>query len=131
MVDYYYIWATSYTEKPYSEKPHPCVIVMIKPGNPWTVGLVPITHAAQSGEDQILITPRYRAAMGLDTKDSWVVLNEVNTAMWPSEQHASPHPRDCLRGKVPDHLLKEILEKVGAANQQRRLMVVDLPEPGE
>ena len=70
-----------------ASKPHPAAIILVvAQGEQTRVSLVAISHSSPSPDDapyRIKLTPTECRDMGLDARDQWVNLRDINAFDWP------------------------------------------------
>lgn len=77
--------------------------------------VAPVTHSApESSAAAVELPAAVKRDLGLDRERSWIVATEVNRFAWPGPdvrpvEHGSP-----FYGAVPDWLLKQVRQRIGA-----------------
>lgn len=119
VIGYSYLWKREAEQgREEGQKDRPCVIVLAVENNPGETTLIvaPITHSPPDDlESKILIPPKTRKRLGLDEKNSWVVISEVNRFVWPGPDLRpvpGQNPKTFEYGLVPAKLFEAIKSQV-------------------
>lgn len=87
VISYSYLWANeSNAGREEGRKDRPCAIVLTRHDDikGTRVRVLPVTHLSPAdGTPAIEIPAMTKARLGLDSKRSWIILNEVNEFTWP------------------------------------------------
>lgn len=87
VISYAYLWHREYAKsRSEAAKNRPCVIVLKveRAGELVIVTVSPITHRRPAAETPALeIPPAVKRHLGLDSEQSWIVLDEINQFAWP------------------------------------------------
>jgi hypothetical protein len=87
VIQYAFLWRREYDRGlEEGSKARPCAIVVAtrSEGSSNRILVVPITHSPPAAGDETLEIPQsVKRALGLDSKRSWIVLNESNVFSWP------------------------------------------------
>jgi mRNA-degrading endonuclease toxin of MazEF toxin-antitoxin module len=130
VISYSFLWSDEAAEgHAEGRKNRPCAIVLtVAPDavihDAPRVYVVPITHRRPKDREAALELPRaVKRHLGLDDQPSWVVLDEVNTFVWPGfDLRPVPgKPGRFAYGFLPPRLLAQLLEKMRALRDARRL----------
>src|SRR4051812_38610639 len=87
VICYEFLWSHEFSAG-YSEgeKKRPCIITLISKPSPFRslVTVVPITHSRPTHPEYGIGVPdKVKAHLGLDGKQQWVILDELNRFEWP------------------------------------------------
>jgi hypothetical protein len=130
VIRYEYLWARQHEQgMAYGEKTRPCAILaVVNDKDDTTVYVSPITHTAPfHPEESILLTQETKRRLGLDTQNSWLMVNEVNKFTWPGDDlRRVPHvqPASYTYGMLPETVLLEARSKLKEFNQRRQMHLV-------
>lgn len=130
VISYSFLWSDEAAEgHAEGRKNRPCAIVLTVAPDPASqdaprVYVVPITHRRPDDPGAALELPqRVKRHLGLDDQPSWVVLDELNTFVWPGfDLRPVPgKPGQFAYGFLPPRLFAQLLEKMRALRETRRL----------
>jgi hypothetical protein len=134
VVSYAYLWADE-AEKGIEEgrKNRPCALILAlqRDANHLEVVALPITHTPPTHPDAAYaLPPLVKKHLGLDDAQSWVVLNEANSFIWPGPDLApiAGHGDTCFYGLLPRGLFLSIRERFFALEATHRIRHVKRTE---
>lgn len=73
--------------------------------------MAPITHNEPDAGAGVLIPTRVRQALGLDNRQSWIIVDEINIFRWPGpDVRLSPKSKDGTPyyGQIPAALYEQV-----------------------
>jgi len=87
VISYSYLWSNEYKlGKVEGLKNRPCAIILVahKEDGGKKVTVAPITHTAPNNPDVAIEIPvKVKAYLGLDSEQSWIILDDFNEFLWP------------------------------------------------
>lgn len=125
ILSYSFLWAEEHDAgKEDGRKGRPCAIVLTSAvaDGKTAVTVVPITHAPHYDGDALEIPTAVAKIAGLDEEKAWVVVNELNTFLWPGPDLApipGRKPEACAYGTLPPGFFQKIKEAILAASKRR------------
>ena len=130
VLSYSYLWkhqALAGNEEGVKDRPCAVTLVAETSETDTTVWVVPITRTDPGNDDiAIEIPPRVKKHLDLDDERSWIIINEVNTFVWPGPD-LRPLPGNKGRvdyGYLPPKLYDQIRDKMVALHQAQSLRAV-------
>lgn len=129
MIHYSYLWAR-HAERQAGEKDRPAVILSVtdEENGDLTVRVAPVTHTPPlNPADGIKIPDDTKKRLGLDKRDMWLMVSEVNEFVWPGiDLNRVPNkvPRTYFYGHVPAKLLHEARVKMRGYDFKNELKLV-------
>lgn len=127
VVRYEYLWhRQSISGATSAEKERPaCVVLVFEQSDTGrSVILLPITHTPPMGQDVgIPIPPAVKRHLGLDERESWIIVTECNVDDWPSPdlRQVPGRPGTFAYGHIPPKLFRTVSEAFLAVYRDRRL----------
>ena len=134
VLSYAYLWrhqAQAGNEEGVKDRPCAVTLVIEKSDTETTVWVAPITHSNPGNDDiSIEIPTRVKRHLGLDGERSWVILNEVNTFIWPGpDLRPIPGKKAVFDyGYLPPKLYDKIRKKMVSLHKSRTLRPVKRTE---
>ena len=126
VIRYGYLWKSE-AEAGQVEAPkdRPAALLLATAGEPSECVVLAITHSAPEGATvAIAIPPDEAKRIGLDDGPSWIVLDEVNTFLWPGpDLRPIPGrmPATIMYGRLSRGLFKRVLVAVQKLLRERLL----------
>lgn len=129
MIGYSYLWRREQRKgQEEGRKDRPCVVVLaIRRENDQTmVSVAPITHSTPAGEqDAVELPPRVKARIGLDAERSWVIVDEVNSFVWPGfDLRPARGKSGIVYGILPSRLFDRITARLRERAKAQRIAFV-------
>jgi uncharacterized protein YifN (PemK superfamily) len=133
IVDHYFLWSDEKAQgNVEARKPRPCVVLVVeaRENNTPRVVLVPVTsQPPRSGTSAIRIPPDVLGQAGLDeTRDAWIVFDEVNIFAWPGFDLVPQKDGSFVRGFVSARFFAQVREAVLGAYKSQRLRLTNRDE---
>jgi hypothetical protein len=109
-------------------KDRPCAIVVAAPVDEFgnvNVILAPITHSPpKDKEDSIILPPNVCKALGLDDKENWLRIDELNRFAWPGfDLRAIPNQETYEYGMLPQEIFEKLKAKIVERNKAKKVQV--------
>ncbi len=129
MIQYAYLWARK-AEQQAGEKDRPSVVLSVGEDEDYNlvVRVAPVTHTAPlNPADGIPIPAETKKRLGLDGKEMWLMISEVNEFAWPGldlRRVPDKFPRTYFYGHVPAKLLSEATTKMSRYESSGKLNAV-------
>lgn len=118
VIRYSYLWereSASGREEGAKDRPCAVVITLRDEGGRTRVYALPITHTAPAkADDAIEIPAVVKTRLGLDSEQSWIVLNEANFFAWPGPDLRflpGMGPETAAYGFLPPTFFRVVLER--------------------
>ncbi len=87
VIRYSYLWhseAAAGREEGVKDRPCAIVLAVENEGGDTVVYVLPVTHSPPTAPDDAVELPQAtKVRLGLDSEASWIVVNEVNSFVWP------------------------------------------------
>jgi hypothetical protein len=139
VISYSYLWSDEAAQGSVEgRKDRPCAIVMAlqssggDPGKPVSVAVVPVTHTPPRDPNiAIEIPPRVKQHLGLDSDRSWIVVDEINTFIWPGYDLRPIKARggQYHYGLLPPKLFNEVIAKITELQQAGEITRTSRDDP--
>jgi hypothetical protein len=132
VLHYSYLWADEYQQglaEGLKNRPAAIVLVSEKLGPGQVVYVVPITTSPPRDEhSQLPIPSEIKKRLGLDDRQSWVNLTEVNVFVWPGIDQRPIKERKgkatSVFGRLPGRFFRKIQDGLNYQYQLRNVKVV-------
>lgn len=119
VISYSYLWGDEASEgHAEGRKNRPCAIIMSISMDPRVpdgkrVAVLPITHLPQDPSVAVELPAPIKRQLGLDDGRSWIVLDELNTFVWPGfDLRSVPgRPGECVYGHLPPRFFDVLRER--------------------
>ena len=118
VISYSYLWWNEYKAgKLEGLKNRPCAIILVVKNTEGSkkVTVAPITHSPPANPDvAIQIPPKVKSHLGLDSEDSWIILDDFNEFIWPGyDLRLVPGKTGAYDyGFLPPALFQQIVTKI-------------------
>lgn len=135
VIRYSYLWRRE-ADRGQEEgvKDRPCAIVLATAGegSRTRVIVVPVTHTPPgSPKDAIELPEPTKLRLGLDSRRSWVVVNEGNEFIWPGPDLRflpGQGPESAAYGFLPPRLFRIIRDRFLASARKRNIQLIPRTE---
>jgi mRNA-degrading endonuclease toxin of MazEF toxin-antitoxin module len=130
VIRYSYVWASEDNEgRDSGIKDRPCVVVLDRQVRDGVaiVTVVAVTHSPPSDPSEAMELPlAVKAHLRLDTQQSWIVLTEVNSFVWPGPDlrpipQSSPPRFDY--GVLPPKYFRKVRDQIITLLKARRVQI--------
>jgi mRNA-degrading endonuclease toxin of MazEF toxin-antitoxin module len=131
VIRYSYLWASDDNEgRDSGIKDRPCVVVLDRQVRDGVsiVTVVAVTHSPPSDPSEAMeLPPTVKAHLRLDAQQSWIVLTEVNSFVWPGPDlspipHSAPPRFDS--GVLPPKYFRKVRDQLVTLVKARRVQIV-------
>ncbi len=135
VIRYSYLWereAQTGQEEGLKDRPCAIIVVLLRHGEHPVVRVLPVTHAPPPDPAAALEIPqRTKLRLGLDSGQSWVVLDEANDFIWPGPDlrpAANGDPATVAYGMLPPGFMAVLKERLVARYRVKRVKAVTRTE---
>ncbi len=125
VISYSYLWRNEHRAgKREGAKNRPCAIVLVvkdESDGRKKVTVAPITHTPPANPDAAIeVPPKVKQHLGLDSKRSWIILDDFNEFIWPGYdlRPISGGTGKYAYGFLPPALFKQMVGKILETRQK-------------
>ena len=126
VVPYSFLWAhESALGEDAGRKLRPCVVVIAVRrigGDALRVAVAPITTQSQPRRQLVEMPPNTKRHLGLDSRRSWIVCDEINQFEWPGFDLGRTPTGMPSYGFLPPALLKDVRDALAASHARGGLI---------
>jgi hypothetical protein len=118
VISYSYLWRNEYNAgKVEGLKNRPCAIILVVTSEEGSkkITVAPITHTLPVNPDAAIQIPlKVKSYLGLDSEDSWIILDDFNEFIWPGHDlRLVPGKANAYDyGFLPPALFQQIVRKI-------------------
>ncbi len=111
-------------------KDRPCAVILVvrRGEDGYLVRVIPITHSAPADRaDAVEVPAKTAQRLGLDERQSWIVVTEANEFMWPGPDLIPARrgdPSSVAYGMLPPALFRQVRDRLVERYRQKRLAAV-------
>jgi hypothetical protein len=135
VIRYSFLWShEADAGKEEGNKDRPCAIVIVsrKENDRSFVRVLPITHTPpQNNYTALEIPTRTKEYLGLDTAQSWVIIDEANDFLWPGPDLrpvVSGDASSVTFGMLPKGFMKVLMQRLAPLYRQKKARAVKRSE---